>query len=406
MVLRGRKAEAQSFHLEEFVKIIFTVMVIVLIFIPVGIKIYSIYFGVDKDTGNNFDALADAIDLMLQRGDPFEYTKIMINIKEPYNIRGFAGVLDNSGKLIDNNAPSKCRNNRPCICLYKEDKVRKCRVFEPKAGIIYFSKEAYLLKGRMKDITDAHQTPKNIPDYYGREFDMIYYPLTFRFTFEKELFDEVYVEKVLVDDIAYIMIGIDLRQEVIDRRIKFLSLCPEETSDDECKDKRRNSVIEGGFCLFNTDSNKCSFGEGEACEIGKIITKPCICADDAGAEFVDPDEGYEFTIGKGTFHHNGDLYCNKRQDGLMTVAPFSCNNICGCQHFCMFEGDEKCSEFEKSFCSTFDICGIEGSCEPKKKGCFAIAYDTDKYSGLLKDWESDCNRLSKDPFSPVSSLAK
>jgi len=382
-VIKSKKSQATTFSWVEVIKIIFTFLIIVGLFIPVGLKLYSMFFADDKDTVTNFNALADTIELMLQRPAMFEYSEIMMYIEEPYNIQGFDGILDGRLTELDPAAPSKCKNNYPCICLYKEDKPRRCRTFEPKTGVIIYGNEAVLLTGRMKTDPNEHNSVDNIPEFYNFEFAMWYAPLQLFFTEDKKIFEQVYVEKVVHKDgdkdINYIMVGVRLSEWVKYERFKFLSICPPDFSDPECNNARVNSEVKDGFCHLDTgsysletgESGKCMYLIADHCEINKELTKPCFCGDKYVKEMVFPDFGHYFMTSYGSYQYNSELYCNRDESsGYERIAPFNCDDIKSCSDYCdviSADDNHECGVLEMTFCEERDICNK--NCKVKGDKC-------------------------------------
>ncbi|MFH0870025.1 MAG: hypothetical protein V1866_03130 [archaeon] len=364
--LHNKRGQATTFSIEYFVKIVFTIMVAVMFFL-IGFKIYSMFFAYDKDAMNNFNALADSMEIMLQRPDQFDYSRMVIQIKEPYNIFGFNGAFDGS--------TSDTCDGYPCICIMKDAKSAKCRIFKPEKGKVFMGRTVTMLTGHLSDpqdnfLNEKFPNQKQVPACYGSDFQMTYRPLSlYYFTDDKSEFEEIYLEKVACGQDNFIMLGERLSLGTINSRIAHLSMCP-EGSDDACKISRRDTQAGGVFCYYDDSQKKCISTEAKHCEFGKEITEKCICGSKDAKELVDP-ANRKVTLLYKQFKYEGKLYCTKRaSDSLEVVTPFSCDNICECKHYCYFSSkDAECNELEAQYCNTMDLCAVLGSCVLEDNRC-------------------------------------
>lgn len=369
---RNRRGQATTFSIEHFVKIVFTILVAAIFFF-IGLKIYNMFFAYDRDAMNNFNALADSMEMMLQRPDRFDYSRMIIQVKEPYNIYGFNGAFDGSTA----NGPKEC-GGYPCLCITKNDKSTKCRLFKPEKGKVFMGKTAIMLAGHLSAAQDnflneKFPNQKQVPSCYGSDFQMSYRPMRlYYFTDDKSEFEEVYIEKVSCGQENYILLGERLSLGVINSRIDHLSICP-EGSDDACKTSRRNTQTGGVFCYYDDSLERCTSAEAKHCEFGKEITEKCICGSKDAKELVDPANRKATLLYK-QFKYEGKLYCNRRaSDGLELVSPFSCDNICACRHYCAFDSkDGECDNLEAQYCNTQDICSLYGGCVVEENNCVQL----------------------------------
>lgn len=339
----NRRGEEET-GLGDFVHIVFVILLLLLL-IYVGYKFIGALIGggADNTPLDNFLALADNIELMIEKDSGFEYQTMISYLKKRNNyfIFGF-----NAARLVamSSRRPKDC-NGKPCLCLYKTFdkhfplKPYKCREFDD--SVIFHGFEPDNLPG----------IPLHRPQLYSD------YPqeLAFKYNHLQLSYDKIvdfYIEKFVADNgnihILVIMRGeLSEINDIIDQRISLLSECP-DTSDEQCKEKRRNSKISStDICYFDKEKQKCLLKTDiNNCAFDLKITEDCMC----GSVFVIKND------------YSNDMYCFNKASGNILILPFNCKSNDfkekECDAYCTALTDTRgCDSQEQIYCEQ-DPCEI------------------------------------------------
>ena len=118
MRLLNKNKKAQEAHtggLGDLIHIVLVVLLVLLLFGVGGALYGAIMGGGEQSSESNFDALADNIQLMIDKPTSFEHQSMIFYLDKGYSIRGFThpGVLSIAGKNPAD-YPSSCKG-KPCL---------------------------------------------------------------------------------------------------------------------------------------------------------------------------------------------------------------------------------------------------------------------------------------------------
>jgi len=355
-IMRRTSEMDKKASLEFHFLIVFTFVVfLIMIFFGIGAKLYSAFLGgASKDTLNNFDALTENIQLMIDKQSSFEAQTMIMYLENQHYVFG----LVSPETLSDFNKdpadyPRKCKH-KPCLCLYKKiknfpAKPVKCKSFDDNVvfhgyGLgknkIIESEQKLLGSLKFYGTEIPEQNPSLYSDY-PEQAVLEYTPLVITPPTE-DLAQDLYIEKFVSNTKTHIFITPFLKKEEIKQRASLLGSCP-PNSDEKCIGMRRNAYISltaKEYCYFDEATQRCLLKKGvESCVLGKRITHSCMC----GHIYV---EDY----GK---------YCVQRFDNKLFVLPFNCSVIrTQCSDYCeAITATQDCDNDEAYYCR-LDPCGV------------------------------------------------
>jgi hypothetical protein len=337
----NKKGDGSSFSLIQLVKIIIVVLIFVA-FIAVGYALYKAFFAADdNDALDNFNALADQIDLLTGKSSNYDYTQSILILSNNYIITGYAS---------DKEKPEMCKETKKaCLCLsllkisgaayvaFKDEQILACKSLGTDIQTQIISVNA------KTDETLITDYPPTTPKLLYQTFRIVgLAPVDFG---KGAL---LYIEKYSSPSMTSIFIApvcdspgciksIDLQ-----KRMRSLEPCP-DSSDADCIGKTKNSPLPSGICRFIND--RCIAQSLESCSPGSQSVKDCLCGDQV---------------------MNKDYSCYKIENGnFAIIEPNACsqNKIKDCEDYCNTDDDEYCSDFEKIRCLVNPCSSTIGKCE-------------------------------------------